>query len=218
MCDCTEKIGREFRQLAVIIHKWMVEVHTTSGFWLQIWRLKIELVLELSLSQCSFSLEVGTLWICIGCFAYKIDRKSVFEFEYFGSLRARLILAKKCLTHFCTWVWSSMNWYEMFIVQTSTLPPSMYRKFTKHVRFCMRNNQLSPKSYVELEGNFIWDNLPCMFISRVPSFVIIRGLPSQRPKGIDWVCVACYLQGSWHSSSNMIASVSIYNQKLCTHS
>jgi hypothetical protein len=39
----------------------------------------------------------------------------------------------------------------MFFVQTSTLPPRMHQKLTKHGRFCKQNNQLPTKSHVELK-------------------------------------------------------------------
>ena len=39
-----------------------------------------------------------------------------------------------------------MNWYRMFFVQTSTLPPRMHQKYT---------NQLPTKSHDELEDNSI---------------------------------------------------------------
>jgi hypothetical protein len=41
----------------------------------------------------------------------------------------------------------------MFFVQTSTLPPHMHQKLTKHGRFCKQNNQLPTKSHDELEDN-----------------------------------------------------------------
>jgi hypothetical protein len=46
----------------------------------------------------------------------------------------------------------------MFFVQTSTLPPRMHQKLTKHGRFCKQNNQLPTKTPDELEDNSIaWD-------------------------------------------------------------
>jgi hypothetical protein len=67
----------------------------------------------------------------------------VFEFErratYFGSSRAELILAPLGMPK---WVWRSVNQFKMFFVQTSTLPPSMHKRLTKHGRCRMRNNQL----------------------------------------------------------------------------
>jgi hypothetical protein len=44
-----------------------------------------------------------------------------------------------------------MNQYEVFIVQTFTLPPSMHQKLTEHGRSCMQNNQLLTKSHAESE-------------------------------------------------------------------
>ena len=65
----------------------------------------------------------------------------VFEFKwratYYGRLRAKLILAPLGMPK---WVWPSMNPQRMFLVQTSTLPPSMDRKLTKRERWCMQNN------------------------------------------------------------------------------
>ena len=46
-----------------------------------------------------------------------------------------------------------MNEYRMFFVQTSTRPPNMHQKLTKHGRFCKQNNQLPTKSHDELEDN-----------------------------------------------------------------
>ena len=46
-----------------------------------------------------------------------------------------------------------MNWYRMFFVQTSTRPPNMHLKLTKHGRFHKQNNQLSIKGRDELEDN-----------------------------------------------------------------
>ena len=48
-----------------------------------------------------------------------------------------------------------MNWYRMFFVQTSTLPPRMHQKLTKHEKFCKQNNQLLTKNHDELEDNSI---------------------------------------------------------------
>jgi hypothetical protein len=48
-----------------------------------------------------------------------------------------------------------MNRYKMFFVQTSTLPPRMHHKLTKHGRFCKQNNQLPTKTHVELKDNSI---------------------------------------------------------------
>jgi hypothetical protein len=43
----------------------------------------------------------------------------------------------------------------MFYFQTSTLPPRMHHKLTKHGRFCKQNNQLPTKIHVELKNNSI---------------------------------------------------------------
>jgi hypothetical protein len=45
--------------------------------------------------------------------------------------------------------------YRMFYVQTSTLPPRMHQKLTKHGRFCKQNNQLPTKTHVELKDDSI---------------------------------------------------------------
>jgi hypothetical protein len=41
----------------------------------------------------------------------------------------------------------------MFYLQTSTLPPRMHHKLTKHGRFCKQNNQLPTETHVELKDN-----------------------------------------------------------------
>jgi hypothetical protein len=43
----------------------------------------------------------------------------------------------------------------MSYLQTSTLPPRMHHKLTKHGRFCKQNNQLPTKTHVELKENSI---------------------------------------------------------------
>jgi hypothetical protein len=43
----------------------------------------------------------------------------------------------------------------MFFVQTSTLPPSMHHKLTKHGSFSKQNNQFPTKTHVELKDNSI---------------------------------------------------------------
>jgi hypothetical protein len=60
-----------------------------------------------------------------------------------------------------------MNRYRMFFVQTSTLPPRMHHKLTKHGRFCKQNNQLPTKSHVEFKDNSI--------ISLILSFGALSG-------------------------------------------
>ena len=81
------------------------------------------------------------------------QRQWLFEWRatYVSSLRAKFILAPFGIWN---WVWPSMNGYRMFFDQTSTLPPSMHRKLTKHERCCMQNNQLPTDSHVELEENY----------------------------------------------------------------
>jgi hypothetical protein len=48
-----------------------------------------------------------------------------------------------------------MNRYRIFYLQTSTLPPRMHHKLTKHGRFCKQNNHLPTKTHVELKDNSI---------------------------------------------------------------
>ena len=68
--------------------------------------------------------------------------EGVFEFEWkatsVGLLRAKLMLAPLDMLKRVS---PSRNQYRMFFVQTSTLPPSMHQKLTKHGRSCMQNNQ-----------------------------------------------------------------------------
>jgi hypothetical protein len=47
----------------------------------------------------------------------------------------------------------------MFFVQTSTPPPCMHQKLTRHGWFCNQNNQFPTDSHDELEDNSI--NLSC---------------------------------------------------------
>ena len=46
-----------------------------------------------------------------------------------------------------------MNRYRMFFVQTSTRPPNMHLKLTKHGKFYKQNNQLPTKSHDEFKDN-----------------------------------------------------------------
>ena len=57
-----------------------------------------------------------------------------------------------------------MYLYGMLFIETSTLPPSMSQKHTKHERCNIQNNQRLTKSHVELEDNPY--NVPC-FQSRL---------------------------------------------------
>ena len=68
--------------------------------------------------------------------------------NYFGSLKAKLILAPLGIQK---WVRPSMDQYRMFFMQTSTRPPSMNRKPIKHGRCCIQINQLPTDTHVELE-------------------------------------------------------------------
>jgi hypothetical protein len=80
--------------------------------------------------------------------AWRFERRTF----YIGSWRAKLILAPLDMPK---WVWPFMNRYRMFFVQTSTLPPRMHHKLTKHGRFCKQNNQLPTKTHVESKDNSI---------------------------------------------------------------
>jgi hypothetical protein len=65
-----------------------------------------------------------------------------------------------------------MNQYRMFFVQTSTLPPRMHHKLTKHGRFFKQINQLPTKTHVELN-----DNSNTLFFFQVPAnffFIVMR--------------------------------------------
>ena len=102
-----------------------------------------------------FCLQTVHVWYVFGACV-----EVVWRFEqrtYIGSWRAKLILAPLGTPK---WVWSSMNWYRMLFVQTSTLPPRMHHKHTKHGRFCKQNNELPTKSHVELEDNSIVTLVP----------------------------------------------------------
>ena len=73
----------------------------------------------------------------------------VLEYEW---LATYLVSMKPNLNDIMAiWVWPSMNQYGMFFVQTSTLPPSMRRKLTKHERYRMQKNKLLTKSVIVLE-------------------------------------------------------------------
>lgn len=43
----------------------------------------------------------------------------------------------------------SLNQYRMFVIETSTLPPSMYQKLIKCGRCSMQNNKLPTGSFIE---------------------------------------------------------------------
>ena len=61
---------------------------------------------------------------------------------YFGALKAKLILAPLGMPNEFDSQWIN---FRMFYVQTSTLPPGMHCKLTKHGSCCMQNNQLPTK-------------------------------------------------------------------------
>ena len=78
----------------------------------------------------------------------------VFEYRatYFSSLKAKPILSPNGMPH---WVWHSTHQYRMFFAQTSTQPPSMLRKLSRHGRHCMELNQFLTKSHARLEDDSI---------------------------------------------------------------
>ena len=59
----------------------------------------------------------------------------------------------------------------MFYVQTSTLPPRMHQKLTKHERFCKQNNQLPTKTHVELKDNSIDEKMINCITNYIGSYV-----------------------------------------------
>jgi hypothetical protein len=63
----------------------------------------------------------------------------------------------ECQTHFGMPRGAKMSLalHEPIYLQTSTLPPRMHHKLTKHGRFCKENNQLPTKTHVELKDNSI---------------------------------------------------------------
>ena len=60
----------------------------------------------------------------------------------------------------------------MCFVQTSTPPPHMHQKLTKHKRFCKQNNQLPTKSHDELKDNSIIQFLSDMCLHVVCSWIL----------------------------------------------
>ena len=77
-----------------------------------------------------------------------------------------------------------MNQYRMFFAETSTWPPKMHQKLTKHGRFCKQKNQLPTKSHDELEDN---SNMDGLFVTNYLALVASPG-----------VCVVeSWVVGSW---------------------
>jgi hypothetical protein len=70
----------------------------------------------------------------------------------------------------------------MFFVQTSTLPPRMHQKLTKHGKFCKQNNQLPTKSHDELKDD---SNMDGLFVTYYFALVATPG-------SLSLLC-----QGSW---------------------
>jgi hypothetical protein len=119
----------------------------------------------------SIELSFNSTWLLVGSWLFCLQNLPclvsfwcmrggyvVWRFEhrtfYIGSWRVKLVLACQ---EVLKWVWSSMNWYRMFYVKTSTLPPRMHQKLTEHGKICKQNNQLPTKSHVELKDNSnIW--------------------------------------------------------------
>ena len=101
-------------------------------------------VVKLFLNLMRLSIGSWSLWFSVGLFAYNINvflstcgicLEVVSELEwrttYFGSLKIKFSLAPLGMRN---WVWASMNWDRMFLVQTSTLSPSIHWKLTEHGR------------------------------------------------------------------------------------
>ena len=99
----------------------------------------------------TFFLWETNLWI--------LSLKVRFKVEFFDPMFLRpgtwckSTLGQVYIRGMPKWVWSSMNRYRIFFVQTSTLPPHMHQKLTKHGRFCKHINQLPTKSHDELKDN-----------------------------------------------------------------
>ena len=62
------------------------------------------------------------------------------------------------------WIWPSMILHRMFFVLTSTLPPFVDPKLTKHGRCCMQNNQLPIERLVTLKDSS-YDKWRCLQLS-----------------------------------------------------
>ena len=66
-----------------------------------------------------------------------------------------------------------MNRYRKFYLQTSTLPPCMHHKLTKHGRFCKQNNQLPTKTRVELKDKSVDNRNQDRGVETLPSISCI---------------------------------------------
>jgi hypothetical protein len=73
-----------------------------------------------------------------------------------------------------------MNRYRMFYIQTSTSPPRMHHKLTKHGKFCKQNNQLPTKTHVELKDNSIEPVNPTVFNGHPLTQDEVKCLPFER--------------------------------------
>ena len=97
-------------------------------------------------------------WVCplrvsLGCFACNINNccppvvhaqrwcwnLRIHNTTYFGSLRVELNFATS--SH-AKWVWTLMNWFRVFFVQTSTLPPSLHNVFAEEHVVCKKQPTL----------------------------------------------------------------------------
>ena len=75
------------------------------------------------------------------------------------------------------WVWSSMNQYRMFLVQTSTPTPSMHQKFTKDGRCCMQTTNSQPEVLLNLKDNSIsWNQLRRSWFTLIHHSPAINGM------------------------------------------
>ena len=82
-----------------------------------------------------------------------------------------------------------MHRYRMLFVQTSTRPPNMHLKLTKHEKFCKQNNQLPTQSHGELEDNSkVLMNLQLVISIKLDQPV--HSVTSDRFSPDDWYCVA----------------------------
>jgi hypothetical protein len=87
-----------------------------------------------------------------------IVNRGILSFNMSFGRELIVLLTKPSMFGMPKWVWPLMNRYRMFFIQTSTLPPCMHHKLTKHGRFCKQNNQLPTKTHVELNDNsIVWE-------------------------------------------------------------
>ena len=96
------------------------------------------------------------------------------------------------------WVWPSINRYRMCFVQTSTPPPHMHQKLTKHKRFCKQNNQLPTKSHDELKDNSITMKFLKLWRPFFPSTFTMKGLWE------TWAVGTWSVWGRWRASNAIL--------------